>query len=179
MTEPVSHTAVFIDWENINDKNIQVDPNKLTELVHSFGDLRHLFVYMVDHEWVGQSGYRRWQVSPIARILEHRGFVVREKVPWWHNDPLRKKIKKDGNLDVDIAIDVMDILHKDSKLGHLVLFSGDGDFLPLLRRVQNHRLEDRILTTVVAWEAKTSAELARMSNHYIKYETIVPKIRVG
>ena len=43
----------------------------------------------------------------------------------------RRKVK--GNMDIELAVDAMEMAER---IDHMVLFSGDGDFKPLLAGIQ-------------------------------------------
>ena len=65
-----------------------------------------------------------------------------------------------ANLDVEIAVDVMAAY---PKLDHVVLFTGDGDFVYLVKTIQ--RLGVKV--SIVSGEKQISDELKRQADHYL------------
>ena len=72
-----------------------------------------------------------------------------------------------ANLDVEIAVDVMAAY---PKLDHVVLFTGDGDFVYLIQTIQ--RLGVKV--SIVSGEKQISDELKRQADHYLDITTFSP-----
>ncbi|RYD81604.1 MAG: NYN domain-containing protein, partial [Verrucomicrobiaceae bacterium] len=71
-------------------------------------------------------------IKPLLDFLEYNGYNLVTKPLKEHVDSMgRRKVK--GNLDVEIAVDMMNAA---KFADHIILFSGDSDFLPVVRDVQ-------------------------------------------
>jgi uncharacterized LabA/DUF88 family protein len=81
--------------------------------------------------------------------------------------------KQKGNLDIEIAIDMLELA---DKVDRVVLFSGDGDFAPLLRKVG----EKGAVTQVVSYwgdgRGPTAAELIEAADKFIELQELLPFI---
>ena len=67
-------------------------------------------------------------LRPLIDWLDYNGFaVVTKPAKEFTDSEGRRKVK--GNMDIELAVDAMDLA---SYFDHLVLFSGDGDFVPLV-----------------------------------------------
>ncbi|HEX9926505.1 MAG TPA: NYN domain-containing protein [Anaerolineae bacterium] len=64
--------------------------------------------------------------------------------------------EKKGNLDIEIAIDMLELA---DKLDRAVLFSGDGDFAPLLKRVGMKGVRTQVVSYGDRGEGPTAADL--------------------
>jgi uncharacterized LabA/DUF88 family protein len=103
-----------------------------------------------DEEWrdsFKKMGYAVRQ-KPIARIMTEKGPIFK------------------CNLDVEITIDVMDRLNS---FDVLVLCSGDGDFIPLLKRVHGAKKE----THVIGADGRINADLKQTANHYDEWSKML------
>ncbi len=107
-------------------------------------------VYLVENDKEGGDGFRGF-----VRMLESAGLEVRHKRP---------KTMPDGSqkADWDMAI-AMEILDLRNQVDTIVLFSGDGDYLPLVRRLKqwNKRVE------VAAYSASTDKALSRTADRFV------------
>ncbi len=171
--------AVFIDWHNMAPVRYlagrKVKFDGLLSYVHTLGNLRGAFVYMVDfkdhipeHERID---------SRAVQALENRNFIVRQKVVKRRYDPLTRKVTAEGNMDVELTIDIMDtLLNVGSVIDKIVFFSGDSDFCPVIRRIQRHRSKNPIRTLVISRKEAISPELARQSNEFLFLEKIADEL---
>ena len=75
----------------------------------------------------------------------------------------RRKIK--GNMDIDLAIDVMEMA---SIIDHVVLFSGDGDFRRLVEAVQRKGVRVTVVSTVKSSPPMVADELRRQADNFVE-----------
>jgi uncharacterized LabA/DUF88 family protein len=124
-----SRVFIFVDAANIlysqQTLHWRVDYKKLKEYLKKECDLRAAYFY------TGRVGANHKQNSFIEK-LEQLGYIVKAK------EVKRIKVSKNsyewkGNLDVEIAIDVLGNINN---FDTLILMSGDGDFAPLLDAVK-------------------------------------------
>lgn len=67
-------------------------------------------------------------------VLREQGFKVIEKIVKWYTDDEGNRIGK-ANADIDMAVDA---LLQSENLDRVVLVTGDGDFVQVVRALQNH-----------------------------------------
>lgn len=107
-------------------------------------------------------------VKPLIDWLSYNGYSVVTKSAREFFDPLgRRKIK--GSIDLELAIDALDIA---PKLNHLVLFSGDGDFKPLVMALQRHGVRVSVVSTIRTNPALISDDLRRIADNFIELEDL-------
>ena len=76
-------------------------------------------------------------VRPLVDWLNYNGFTMVTKAAKEFTDSQgRRKIK--GNMDIELTVDAMELApHVD----HIVLFSGDGDFRPMVESIQRQGVQ--------------------------------------
>jgi uncharacterized LabA/DUF88 family protein len=107
-------------------------------------------------------------VHTLLDYLDHNGFTVITKPLKTMNqyDSTQPTYKK-GNMDVDIAVDALKIApHVD----HLVLFSGDGDFVPLVEALQEIGKRVTVISTLKI--KVTADDLVRAADNFIEVDDL-------
>ena len=74
----------------------------------------------------------------------------------------RRRFK--GNMDIEIAIDMLEM---SSFLDHVVLFSGDGDFRPLVEAVQRRGVRVSVVSSLRTQPIMVSDDLRRQADNFI------------
>jgi uncharacterized LabA/DUF88 family protein len=94
--------------------------------------------------------------APETPPQKHQGFVTRLREQGWDVREKRAKVRADGSRkadwDMGIAMEILDVV---DDIDVVVLGSGDGDFLPLVRRLR--RLGKRV--EIAAFRASTDEAL--------------------
>jgi uncharacterized LabA/DUF88 family protein len=67
-------------------------------------------------------------------------------------------------MDVEIAVDMMEMA---ATADHLVLFSGDGDFQPLVQGVQRKGARVTVVSTVKSQPSMASDDLRRQADNFV------------
>ena len=75
----------------------------------------------------------------------------------------RRKIK--GNMEIELAIDAMELA---PRLDHAVLFSGDGDFSPLVDALQRQGVRVSVVSTIRGRTPMASDALRRQADNFIE-----------
>ena len=103
------------------------------------------------------SAYRKNQLRYFSSLRDY-GFKVIEKTVKWYSDDLGNRVGK-ANADLDMAVDA---LLQSQNLDRVVLVTGDGDFVQVVRALQNYgcRLE------VVAFD-NISTDLRREADLFV------------
>lgn len=153
-------TALFIDGSNISaaakSVGYEVDYKKLLPAFDKDNSLLRAFYYtavLPDEE-----GHVR--MRPLIDFLEYNGYSLVTKQCKTFKDPLTGLTKVKGNMDIEIAVDAMELA---DKLDFMVLFSGDGDFTRLVKAVQSKAVH----VTVVSAMDTVADELRRQADLFI------------
>ena len=161
--------ALFIDGANLGALaydylNIKLD---FAKLLNHFGQNCYIVrafyyaaTYPGDDEAKSNIGFLSW--------LGRNGFQVVTKPIREFPDGTHK-----GNLDIEIAIDMLELA---DKVDRVVLFSGDGDFAPLLRRVGAKGVVTHVVSYWGDGRGPTSAELIEAADKFIELQKILPFI---
>ena len=102
-------------------------------------------------------------IRPLADWLNYNGFTMVSKAAKEFTDSQgHKKIK--GNMDVEITVDALELApHVD----HIVLFSGDGDFRPMIESVQRQGVRVSVVSTIRSQPPMIADELRRQCDNFI------------
>jgi uncharacterized LabA/DUF88 family protein len=107
-------------------------------------------------------------IRPLIDWLDYNGFALVTKAAREFTDSVgRRKIK--GNMDIEIAVTAMEMA---SHIDHAVLFSGDGDFRPLVESLQRRGLRVSVASSV----AQVSDDLRRQADDFIDLATMERRI---
>ena len=107
-------------------------------------------------------------IRPLADWLNYNGFSMVTKAAKEFTDSQGlKKIK--GNMDVELTVDAMELApHVD----HIVLFSGDGDFRPMIESVQRQGVRVSVVSTIRSQPPMIADELRRQCDNFIDLDDL-------
>jgi uncharacterized LabA/DUF88 family protein len=83
----------------------------------------------------------------------------------------RRKVK--GSMDVELAVDAMEL---SAHIDHMVLFSGDGNFRPLVEAVQRRGVRVTVVSTVTSQPPMAADELRRQADVFIDLSELRTKV---
>ena len=137
--------ALFIDGANLyaaaKSLGFDIDYKLLRQEFERRGKLLRAYYYTALLENEEYSPIR-----PLVDWLQYNGFALVTKSAKEYTDALgRRKIK--GNMDIELAVDAMELA---PRLDHAVLFSGDGDFRPLVEGLQRQGVRVSVVSTTRA-----------------------------
>ncbi|WP_417261654.1 NYN domain-containing protein [Celeribacter sp.] len=160
-------TAVFIDGPNAHAaaKNLgmDLDYKKIRSFMTGSCKLVRIFYYTAILENDEYSPIR-----PLVDWLSYNGFTVVTKPAKEFTDSMgNRKIK--GNMDIDIAVDCLDIANS---VDHIVLFTGDGDFQPLVAALQRRGVRVTVASTIRTSPAMIADELRRAADVFLEMEVM-------
>jgi uncharacterized LabA/DUF88 family protein len=123
--------ALFIDGSNLyaaaKALGFDIDYKLLRQEFMRRGKLLRAFYYTALLENDDYSPIR-----PLVDWLHYNGFSMVTKPAKEYTDSQgRRKVK--GNMDIELTVDAMELA---PRVDHIVLFSGDGDFRPLVESLQ-------------------------------------------
>lgn len=104
--------------------------------------------------------------------MESFGYKVTTKEVKWIRDRNTKILRGKGNLDIELALDVVQSM---KTYDTLVLLSGDSDFEPVVNLAKSNKKKVLVLST----RGHISKELARSADKYIPLEVLKVQIKRG
>ncbi|HTO62675.1 MAG TPA: NYN domain-containing protein [Bradyrhizobium sp.] len=170
MSSP-DRVALFIDGANLfataKALGFDIDFKRLLTDFRSRGTLVRAFYYTAVIEDQEYSAIR-----PLVDWLDYNGFTVVTKATKEFVDAAgRRKVK--GNMDVELAVDAMELA---GEIDHMMLFSGDGDFRPLVAAMQRRGVRVTVVSTISSQPPMIADELRRQADVFIDLKQLQPKI---
>ena len=164
--------AIFVDGANLYSAaravGFDIDYRSLLEIFGAQGRLVRAFYYTALFDDQEYSPLR-----PLVDWLDYNGYTLVTKPVKEFTDAMgRRKIK--GNMDIEIAIDVMEMARK---VDHIVLFSGDGDFRRLVEAVQREGARVSVVSTLRTSPPMVANELRRQADAFIELVDLAPADR--
>ncbi|CTQ50048.1 LabA-like NYN domain-containing protein [Jannaschia donghaensis] len=159
--------ALFIDGSNLyaaaKALSFDIDYKLLrTEFVRR-GKLLRAFYYTALLENDEYSPIR-----PLVDWLQYNGFTMVTKPAKEFTDSQgRRKIK--GNMDIELAVDALETA---DHVDHIVLFSGDGDFRPLVAALQRKGVRVSVCSTIRSQPPMIADDLRRQADNFIELDEL-------
>ncbi len=159
--------ALFIDGSNLYSAakalGFDIDYKLLRQEFMRRGKLLRAFYYTALLETDEYSPIR-----PLVDWLNYNGFtMVTKPAKEFIDSTGRRKVK--GNMDIELAVDAMELApHVD----HIVLFSGDGDFKPLVESLQRSGVRVSVVSTIRSQPPMISDELRRQADNFIELDDL-------
>jgi uncharacterized LabA/DUF88 family protein len=166
-----SSIALFIDGANLyataKTLGFDVDYRRLLKEFQSRGMLLRAFYYTAIIEDQEYSSIR-----PLVDWLDYNGYTVVTKMTKEYIDATgRRKIK--GNMDIELAVDAMQLAEH---IDQMVLFSGDGDFRPLVEAIQRRGVRVTVVSTISSQPPMIADELRRQADVFIDLAELRAKV---
>ena len=157
--------ALFIDGSNLyaaaKSLGFDIDYKLLRTEFMRRGKLLRAFYYtaLLDNEEYSP-------IRPLVDWLNYNGFTMITKTAKEFTDSQgRRKVK--GNMEIELTVNAMELApHVD----HIVLFSGDGDFRPLVESLQRQGVRVSVVSTVRSQPPMIADELRRQADNFIELE---------
>jgi uncharacterized LabA/DUF88 family protein len=166
-----SRIALFIDGANLHATakalGFDMDYRRLLKEFQSRGNLLRAYYYTAVIEDQEFSSIR-----PLIDWLDYNGFTVVTKATKEYFDANgRRKIK--GSMDIELAVDAMELA---GHVDQIVLFSGDGDFRPLVEAVQRRGVRVTVVSTLASQPPMVADDLRRQADVFTDLVDLQPKI---
>jgi uncharacterized LabA/DUF88 family protein len=163
--------ALFIDGANLYQSaralGFDIDYKRL---LWSFADSSRLLRAYYYTALLDEQEYS--PIRPLVDWLDYSGYTMVTKPVKEFTQPTgRRKFK--GNMDVEIAVDIMELA---SHLDHVVLLSGDGDFRRLVEAVQRKGVRVTVISTIRTQPPMVADELRRQADQFIDLVDLQPYI---
>jgi uncharacterized LabA/DUF88 family protein len=166
-----ARTALFIDGANLyataRALGFDIDYRRLLREFQDRGTLLRAFYYTAmieDQEYTS--------IRPLVDWLDYNGYTVVTKPTKEFVDASgRRRVK--GSMNIELAVNVMELAdHIDA----MVLFSGDGDYRPLLKAVQRRGVHVTVVSTLVSQPPMVADELRRQADAFLDLAELKPKL---
>jgi len=163
--------ALFIDGPNLHSAakslGFDIDYKRLKAIFSEKGRLIRAMYYTALLEDKEYSPLR-----PLIDWLDYNGFTMVTKAAKEFTDSAgRRRVK--GNMDIDLAIDMLEMA---DHLDHAVLFSGDGDFRPLVQAVQRKGVRVTVVSSLRSQPPMIADELRRQADNFIELNDLADDI---
>jgi len=159
--------ALFIDGANLFSAaralGFDIDYKLLRSEFLRRGKLVRAFYYtaMVESEEYSP-------IRPLVDWLQYNGFTMVTKPAKEFTDSMgRRRIK--GNMDIELAVNAMEMA---PHIDHMVLFSGDGDFKPLVEAIQRQGVRVSVVATIRSSPPMIADDLRRQCDNFIELEEL-------
>ncbi|MCL5777623.1 NYN domain-containing protein [Limibaculum sp. FT325] len=159
--------ALFIDGSNLyaatKALGFDIDYKLLRSEFLRRGKLVRAFYYtaLIENEEYSP-------IRPLVDWLDYNGFTLVTKPAKEFTDSTgRRKVK--GNMDIELAIDAMEMANY---VEHIVLFSGDGDFRPLVAALQRKGVRVSVVSTIRSQPPMIADDLRRQADNFIELEEL-------
>jgi uncharacterized LabA/DUF88 family protein len=169
---PDSRIALFIDGANLyataKALGFDIDYRRLLEeFRRRSGVLLRALYYTTVFE-----GQDSTSIRPLIDWLDYNGYTVITKATREFVDAGgRRKVR--GNMDIELAIDAMELAEH---IEEMVLFSGDGDFRPLVEAVQRRGVRVTVVSTISSQPPMIADELRRQADVFIDLVDLRPLV---
>src|SRR2546430_15689965 len=140
-----ARTALFIDGANLyataRALGFDIDYRRLLREFQDRGALLRAFYYTAmieDQEYTS--------IRPLVDWLDYNGYTVVTKPTKEFVDASgRRRVK--GSMNIELAVNAMELT---GHIDQMFLFSGDGDFRPLLESVQRRGVHVTVISTITS-----------------------------
>jgi uncharacterized LabA/DUF88 family protein len=163
--------ALFIDGTNLyataKTLGFDIDFRRLLTEFQSRADLLRAFYYTAIIEDQEYSSVR-----PLIDWLGYNGYtVVTKGIKEFVDASGRRKLK--GNMDIELAVNAMELA---DHIDQMVLFSGDGDFRPLVAAVQRRGVRVTVVSTISSQPPMIADELRRQADTFVDLADLRAKL---
>ena len=163
--------ALFIDGANLfataRTLGFDVDCSRLLKEFENRATLVRAFYYTTIFEDQEYSSIR-----PLVDWLDYNGCtVVTKPTKEFIDVDGRRRVK--GNMHIELAVDAMEL---SKHIEQMVLFSGDGDFRPLVEAMQRRGVQVTVVSTISTQPAMIADELRRQADVFLDLRELQSRI---
>src|SRR6202795_782154 len=168
---PNERLAVFIDGANlyatVKALGFDIDYKRLLREFQGWGTMVRAYYYTAIFEDQEYSSIR-----PLIDWLDYNGYTVVTKPTKEFVDANgRRKVK--GNMNIELAVNAMELA---DHIDQMFLFSGDGDFRPLLEAMQRRGVHVTVVSTIASQPPMVADELRRQADVFVDLAELKPKL---
>jgi uncharacterized LabA/DUF88 family protein len=171
MSSSLGKIVLLIDGANLyatsKTLGFDIDYRRLLKEFQSRGTLLRAIYYTAIIEDQEYSSIR-----PLIDWLDYNGYTVVTKATKESIDASgRRKLK--GNMDIELAVDALELAEH---VDHIVLFSGDGDFRPLVAALQRRGVRVTVVSTISVQPPLIADELRRQADVFTDLMELKSKV---
>ena len=163
--------AVFIDGSSIyricRSLDVEIDYRALRNIFADAGRLVQARYYTTV---LGDQSYL--SIRPLIDWLSYNGFVVVTRTIRAGQDA-GEDGRSEGGIGIELAVDVIEMA---SRLDHVILFTGNGDFVRLIQLLQRRTVRTTVVATVNGASSMVSDELRRQADRFVDLRALAPFI---
>ncbi len=153
----IDHNNLFYEYKR-QGKRFQYIP--LIKILSQERPITKIFTYM-GTEYLKEKS-RVIKRERFFQFLKRNGIIVK-KIPLIEKPGGKQKEKE---VDISLAIDMLDFAFQD-KFDRAILVSGDGDFRPVIKRIQSYNKEIEIWSFRRALSSRLEQTIERRDLHYL------------
>jgi uncharacterized LabA/DUF88 family protein len=159
--------ALFIDGSNLyaaaKALSFDIDYKLLRQEFMRRGKMLRAFYYTALLE-----SEEYTPIRPLVDWLQYNGFtMVTKPAREFIDSQGRRKIK--GNMDIELTVDALETAQH---VDHVVLFSGDGDFKPLVEALQRRGVRVSVCSTIRSQPPMIADDLRRQADNFIELDEL-------
>lgn len=162
MNDTSATAALFVDGANLHltakALGFEIDYRKLLAEFQSRATVLRASFYTVIME-----GQEYSSIQPLLDWLNYNGFTVLSK-PVKESVDARGRRKIRGSMAIEIVVDAMRLA---AHVDQMVLFSGNGDFRPLIKAVQRQGVQVSVVSSVCTHPPMIADELRHQADTFI------------
>lgn len=168
LIHPDERVALFIDGANLYSAakalGVDLDYRKLLDAFQQQGRFVRAAYYTAIAEDQDFSPIR-----PLVDWLDYNGYgLVTKPAKEYVDASGRRRFK--GDMDVEIAVDLMEAA---AWLDHAFLFSGDGDFLPVIEALKRKGVRVSVVSTIKSNPPMASDDIRRAADNFVDLADLV------
>lgn len=163
--------ALFVDGANLyataKALGFDIDYRRLLVDFQNRGAVVRAFYYTALIE-----DQQYFSIRPLIDWLDYNGYTVVTKATKEFIDASgRRKVK--ANMDIELVVDAIEL---SEQIDQMVLFSGDGNFCPLVAAVQRRGVRVTVVSTVATQPPMVADDLRRKADVFIDLRELQPRI---
>jgi|TARA_R110000803_G_scaffold210841_1_gene284284 uncharacterized LabA/DUF88 family protein len=167
-----SKTALFIDGSNLyaacKELGFHIDFKKLLDLYKDEGELLRAYYYtaVMDDDTTNN-------MKPILDWLDYNGYsLVTKPAKVFTNNDGSSYVK--GNMDIEMAVGMLKMARH---IDHAVLFTGDGDFVSVVKAMQDEGVRVTVVSTRKTKPSMIADELRRECDTFVEMADLKKDIK--
>ena len=162
--------AIFIDWENIyistvTEYNAKPNVSAMLEKAREYGRIVSATAYA---DWT-EGDFRQAPPTLYSNGITPKYISAR----YFPGGKASKR--RTNSIDVMLAVECSDFLHKHPQVGTYVLVTGDGDFIPLVSLLRSQGKN----VVVIGVSEATSYHLIESADHFVSYASLLEEERAA
>jgi uncharacterized LabA/DUF88 family protein len=160
--QPSSRIGLFIDGPNLHAASkalgFDIDFKRLLAEFQRPGSTLRAFYYATISE-----DQAKCPIRPLVDWLDYNGYTVVTKTAKAFPDTSGRR-KANGNMNIELTVDAIGLARQ---LDQMILFSGNGDFRPLVEAVQRRGVRVTVVSTISSQPPMIADELRRQADAFI------------